>query len=76
MPRRARANNRQLTASNGIQQYVKLEQRLVLLAWLNSLFGYKRNRDLVADMKEAGEGFDAAGRKSATISPDKPGAFG
>ncbi|HEY7495915.1 MAG TPA: DEAD/DEAH box helicase family protein, partial [Candidatus Tectomicrobia bacterium] len=47
---------------NGIQQYVKLEERLVLLAWLNDLFGYQRNRDLLADMKEAAEGFDAAGR--------------
>jgi len=40
----------------------KLEQRLVLLAWLNGLFGYKHNRELLKDMKEAGEGFDAAGR--------------
>jgi len=42
--------------------YIKLEQRLVLLAWLNSLFGYKHNRDLLADMKKAAEGFDASGR--------------
>lgn len=47
---------------NGIQQYVKLEERLVLLAWLNDLFGYQRNRDLLSDMKEAAEGFDASGR--------------
>ena len=47
---------------NGVQQYVKLEERLVLLAWLNDLFGYQRNRDLLADMKEAAEGFDASGR--------------
>ena len=33
----------------------KLEQRLVLLAWLNRLFGHERNRDLVADMKETDE---------------------
>ena len=32
-------------AGNGSAQYVKLEQRLVLLAWLNSLFGYEKNRD-------------------------------
>jgi len=43
-------------------QYVKLEERLTLLAWLNDLFGYARNRDLLAAMKEAAEGFDAAGR--------------
>ncbi|MGB7296429.1 MAG: DEAD/DEAH box helicase family protein [Candidatus Aminicenantales bacterium] len=47
---------------NGIQQYIKLEERLVLLAWLNSLFGYQRNRDLLADMKETAEGFDSSGR--------------
>jgi len=49
-------------AQNGIQQYVKLEERLVLLAWLNDLFGYKSNRDLLADMRETAEGFDASGR--------------
>lgn len=42
---------------NSSAQYVKLEQRLVLLAWLNSLFGYKTNRDLLTDMKESKEGF-------------------
>ncbi len=47
---------------SGAAQYVKLEQRLVLLAWLNGHFGYDHNRDLLADMKEAAEGFDASGR--------------
>jgi hypothetical protein len=42
--------------------YIKLEQRLVLLAWLNNLFGYEHNRDLLADMKGAAEGFDSSGR--------------
>jgi hypothetical protein len=49
---------------NGIQQYVKLEERLVLLAWLNDLFGCQCNRELLADMKEAAEGFDVSGRSS------------
>jgi hypothetical protein len=49
-------------ARNGKLEYVKLEQRLVLLAWLNNLFGYDSNRDLLEDMREAGEGFDASGR--------------
>jgi hypothetical protein len=49
-------------ARNGTSEYVKLEQRLVLLAWLNGHFGYENNRDLLADMKDAGEGFDASGR--------------
>jgi hypothetical protein len=47
--------------TNGAE-YVKLEKRLVLLAWLNSLFGYKSNRDLLADMKQAQEGFDPFGQ--------------
>ena len=47
---------------NGKAEYVKLEQRLVLLAWLNGHFGYENNRDLLADIKAAGEGFDASGR--------------
>jgi len=47
---------------NGTLEYVKLEQRLALLAWLNGQFGYENNRDLLATMKEAAEGFDASGR--------------
>ena len=31
--------------------FQKLEQRLVLLAWLNGQFGYENNRDLLAGMK-------------------------
>ena len=46
-------------ALNGIRKYVKLEQRLLLLAWLNDLLGYRSNRDLLADTKGAAEGFDA-----------------
>jgi len=49
-------------ANNGSPEYVKLEQRLVLLAWLNSLFGYDQNREMLADVREAAEGFDASGR--------------
>ncbi len=36
-----------------------LEQHLVLLGWLNRQFGYEHNRDLLAEMKKADEGFDA-----------------
>ncbi|MFN3742894.1 MAG: DEAD/DEAH box helicase family protein [Anaerolineales bacterium] len=50
------------TAPSGIQQYVKLENRLVLLAWLNSLFGYKSNRAMLEDCKTVAEGFGADGR--------------
>ena len=48
--------------ASGTAQHVKLEQRLVLLSWLNGLFGYRSNRDLLRDLKEAAEGFDATGR--------------
>ena len=42
--------------------YASLERRLVLLAWLNERLGYTENRDLLADIKQADEGFDAEGR--------------
>jgi len=45
-----------------VTEYAKLEARLVLLAWLNHLLGYKRNRDLLEDTKDTDEGFDGAGR--------------
>ena len=48
--------------SNGSTQYQKLENRLLLLSWLNSLLGYEKNRELLEDMKQAEEGFDAQGR--------------
>jgi len=38
-----------------------LDHHLVLLAWLNTQFGYEQNRDLLVDMKEVAEGFDADG---------------
>jgi hypothetical protein len=48
--------------SDGIQQYTKLENRLVLLAWLNSLLGYSSNRALLEDCKSVDEGFGPDGR--------------
>ena len=47
---------------DGIQQYNNLENRLVLLAWLNNLLGYKSNRELLEDTKTIAEGFGADGR--------------
>lgn len=58
----ARRANMPPTAQTTAGEYVKLENRLTLLAWLNSLFGYKNNRDLLSDMKEAQEGFDSYGK--------------
>ncbi len=52
------------SASNtpGTATYQKLEHRLTLLAWLNHLLGYRSNRELLEDIKQAAEGFDAHGR--------------
>lgn len=47
--------------AGGIQQYTKLEHRLVLLAWLNSLFGYESNKAMLEDCKEVAEGYAADG---------------
>jgi len=62
MARRRRQESGNGNGAAGTAQYVKLEQRLVLLAWLNDLFGFQSNRDLLTDMKEAAEGFDSSGR--------------
>jgi hypothetical protein len=50
------------TTASSLAQYVKLENRLILLAWLNSLLGFKKNKDLLDDAKGTDEGFDASGR--------------
>ena len=42
--------------------FQQLENRLVLLAWLNSLFGYVSNRALLEDCKSVEEGFGPDGR--------------
>lgn len=49
-------------------QYVRLENRLVLLAWLNSLLGYKSNKELLDDTKNTPEGFDSDGRVFSIIT--------
>lgn len=46
---------------NAIQQYTKLEKRLILLSWLNSLLGYRSNRELLEDCKTVAEGFGSDG---------------
>jgi hypothetical protein len=45
--------------------YRRLEERLVLVAWLNSLFGYEHNRDMLRDLADVGEGVDSTGRSHA-----------
>ena len=59
MPRRKHLKPRPNTAD-----YAKLEQRLVLLAWLHDRLGYADNGELLADLKQADEGFDAEGRSA------------
>lgn len=43
--------------ANGIQQYTKLENRLALLSWLNNLFGYASNKELLNDCKNVADGY-------------------
>ncbi len=40
---------------------------MVLLAWLNLRFGYETNQDLLADVKQVAEGFNADGRSYVGI---------
>ncbi|MFN4074101.1 MAG: DEAD/DEAH box helicase family protein, partial [Thermus sp.] len=47
---------------NDLQHYTKLENRLVLLAWLHSLFGYQSNSEALADCKKVEKGFREDGR--------------
>jgi len=51
MARRRRASSGNAAQAPGAAQYVKLEQRLVLLAWLNGHFGYEHNRDMLRGLK-------------------------
>ena len=44
------------------RDYFRLENRLVLVGWLNSQFGYEHNRDLLKDLVDTGEGWDSSGR--------------
>ena len=46
---------------SAIQQYTKLEHRLVLSAWLNHLFGYKTNQEMLEDCRDVAEGFASDG---------------
>lgn len=62
MARRKQTPSQQTNNGNDLQQYVKLENRLVLLAWLNSLLGYQNNRQALEDCKGIAEGFGADGR--------------
>lgn len=43
-------------------QEVRLEQRLLLHRWVNSLLGYDKTEDLLRDFRDVDEGFDAQGR--------------
>jgi len=40
-----------VSCMSGLRQHTKLESRLVLLAWLNSLLGYESNKKLLEDTK-------------------------
>ncbi len=59
--------------ANGIQQYTKLENRLVLLAWLNDLFAYESNQEMLADLRQAHEGPNSAGRSNISLRLESRG---
>jgi hypothetical protein len=56
------SENSGAVVSRARAEFVKLERRLVLVAWLNQLFGYRDNRELLRDTKGVDEGFDPEGR--------------
>lgn len=55
---KAKAGKKQMAGN----EYVRLEGRLVLVAWLNSLFGYENNQQLLKDTADTAEGWDRSGR--------------
>lgn len=50
-----------MSMHEGRQDYIKLENSLILVAWLNHLLGYDRNIALLKDCKSVSEGFGADG---------------
>ncbi len=44
-----------------VSDYIKLEQRLVLAAWMCEQFGYATNRGMLENLREVEEGYDSAG---------------
>ncbi len=46
-------------SGSGDKDYLRLEQRLLLLGWMLDLFGYKQNRELLSDAKNIQEGFNS-----------------
>lgn len=42
--------------------YVKLEQRLTLVAWGGYMFGYSSNKEMLEDLRQSDEGYDSGGR--------------
>ena len=59
MPRPRRSNQPHRTATKG---YARLAQKLVLLNWLHQRLGYDSTEQLLADIKQADEGFSLEGR--------------
>lgn len=60
--------------SNAIQTYTRLDQRLILIAWLNRLFGYESNKDQLDDCKHVAAGYDALGHSDLYQYPRTRGS--
>lgn len=63
MVRRKQASVQPTDHDNGLQHDATLDHRLVLLAWLYPLFGYRSNREMLEDCNSVGEGFDTDGHR-------------
>ncbi|MGI6240493.1 MAG: DEAD/DEAH box helicase family protein [Candidatus Omnitrophota bacterium] len=61
MPRGRRSNAVLEQAASHTEEYVKLEQRLVLASWVCHKLGYVSNKAMFEDLCNAAEGFDSAG---------------
>ena len=59
MPRSRRPKRPRQPATRG---YARLAQNLVLVDWLHQRLGYDDTKQLLADIKQSDEGFDAEGR--------------
>ena len=62
MPRVRQRNIATSSAVSQVEEYVKLEQRLVLAAWVCQKLGYNSNKAMFEALKDVDEGFDGMGR--------------
>ncbi len=62
MPRVRQTRNATAGAVSRVEEYVKLEQRLVLAAWVCQKLGFNSNKAMFEALRGVDEGFDGVGR--------------